>query len=102
MVCGIENCTMLIMKSEERHMTDGMELPNQAKTITLGKKESYKYLEIVEADNIKQVEMKGKVKKEYLMRTRKLPETKLNSGNRIKGLNTWDISVVRYSRPFFK
>ena len=33
---GIEKCTMLVMKSGKRHMTDGMELPNHDKIWTLG------------------------------------------------------------------
>ena len=36
---------------------DGMELPNQDKIKTLGGKETYKYLGILEADTIKQVKM---------------------------------------------
>ena len=28
---GIEKCVMLIMKIGKRHMTDGMEVPNQEK-----------------------------------------------------------------------
>ena len=28
---GIEKCAMLVMKSGKRHLTDGMELPNQDK-----------------------------------------------------------------------
>ena len=55
------------------------------------KKKNYKYLEILEADAIKQVEMKEKVKKEYLRRIRKLLKTKLYSRNLIKGINTWAI-----------
>ena len=51
---------MLIMKSRKRHMTDGVELPNQEKIRTLGEKETYKYSRILEADTIKQVEMKKK------------------------------------------
>ena len=47
-------------------------LPNQDKTRTLGENETYKYLGILEADTIKQVEMKDKIQKEYLRRTRKL------------------------------
>ena len=35
-----------------------MELPNQEKIRTLEEKEIYKYLGILEADTIKQVEMK--------------------------------------------
>ena len=57
---GIEKCAMLVMKSGKRHLTDG---PNQYKIRTLGEKETYKYLGILEADIIKQVEMKGKFKK---------------------------------------
>ena len=38
---GIENVLMLVMKSGKRHMTDGMELPNQDKIRTLGEKETY-------------------------------------------------------------
>ena len=93
---------MLVMKSDKRHRTDGMELPNQNKIRTLGEKETYKYLGILEADTIKQVQMKEKTKKEYFRRTKKLLETKLNSRNLIKGINTWTVSLVTYSRPFFK
>ena len=38
-------------------MTEGIELSNQEKIRTLGEKESYKYLRILEADAIKQVEI---------------------------------------------
>ena len=54
---------MLVRKSGKRLMTDGMELPNQDKIRTLGEKESYKYLSILEADTTKQVESKDKIKK---------------------------------------
>ncbi len=59
-------------------MTDRTELQTQEKIRTLGEKETYKYLGILEADTIKQVEMKDKIQKEYLRRTRKLLETKLS------------------------
>ena len=52
---GIEKCAMLVMKSGNRHLTDGMELPNQGKIKTLTENETYKYLGILEADTIKQV-----------------------------------------------
>ena len=85
---GIEKCALLIMKSGKRHITEGIELPNQDKIRTLTENETYKYLGILEADTINQVEMKNKIQKEYLRRTRKLLETKLNSRNLIKGINT--------------
>ena len=60
---GIEKYVMLVMKSRKSHTTEGMELPNQDKIRSLGEKETYKYLGILEASTIKQVEMKEKSKK---------------------------------------
>ena len=93
---GIEKCAMLVMKSSKQHMTKRVELPNQVVIRTFGEKDTYKYLGILETDTIKQVERKSKIKKEYLRRTRKFLETKLNSRNLIKGINTWSVFLVRY------
>ena len=41
-------------------ITEGIELSNQERIRTLGEKETYKYLGILEADTIKQVDMKDK------------------------------------------
>ena len=90
------------MKSGKQHLTDGIELPNQNKIRTLAENETYKYLGILEADTIKQVEMKVKIQKEYLRRIRKLLEIKLSSRNLIKGINTWALPLIRYSGPFLK
>ena len=70
---GIEKCAMLVIKRGERKLMDGIQLSNQDTIKSLDENESYKYL------GIKQAEMKGKVKKEYLRRTRKLLETKLTA-----------------------
>ena len=93
---------MLVMKSGKRHLTDGMDLPNQDNLRTLEKKQNNKYLGILEDDTIKQVDMKNKIQKEYLRRTRKVLKTKLSSRNLIKGIYTWAVPLVRYSRPFHK
>ena len=60
---GIKKCAMLVRKSGKRHLTDGMELQSQYKIRTLGEKGTFKCLGILEADTIKQVEMKNKIKK---------------------------------------
>ena len=57
---------------------------------------------ILEADIIKQGNMIDKIQKEYLRRTTKLLELKLSSWNPIKGINTWAVSLVRYSGPILK
>ena len=81
---------------------DRMEVPNQEKIWTHGEKETYKYLGILEADTTKQVEMKEKIQKEYLRRTKKLLRTKLYSRNLIKGVNTWVVPFIRFLGPFLK
>ena len=59
-----------------------MELLNRDKIRTLGEEETYKYFGILEADAIKQMELKDKIQKEYLRRTRKLLETKPHQRNK--------------------
>ena len=43
---SLEKCAMLLMKSGKRHLTDGIELPNQDKIKMLAENETYKYLGI--------------------------------------------------------
>ena len=85
---GREKCAVLVMKSGKRYMTEGVELPNQVVIRTLGEQETCKYLGILEADIIKLIEMKEKIKKEYLKRNRILLETKLYCRNLDKRINT--------------
>ena len=61
-----KKCAMLIIKSEKRHKTEGLELPNQDKIITFGEMETYKYLGILEADTIKHAKMKKKNSKKRI------------------------------------
>ena len=82
--------------------TDGIEQPNHDKITTLEENKTYKYLRILEADTIKEMQIKGTIRKEYLRRTRKLLETKLSCRNLIKGINTWAMPLVRNSGPFLK
>ena len=51
---GIGKCAMLKMKSGKQQMKERIEITNQEKIRTLGEKETYKHLEILEADTIKQ------------------------------------------------
>ena len=51
---------------------------------------------------MKEMDMKEKIKKAYLRRTRKLLETKLNSRNLMKRINTGAVCLVRYLGSFLK
>ena len=48
---AMEKCAILVMRSGKRHLTDGMELPNQEKIKILWEKETYNYFGILEPDN---------------------------------------------------
>ena len=54
---------MFLKKNSKSQITEEIELLNQEKIRTLGKKENYKYLGILEVDTIKQAEMKEKIRK---------------------------------------
>ena len=44
--------------------------------------------------------MKLNVSKEYIRRLRKVLKSKLNGGNLVGGVNTWAVSLLRYSAAF--
>ena len=44
--------------------------------------------------------MKLNVSKEYIRRLRKVLKSKLNGGNLVCGVNTWAVSLLRYSAAF--
>ena len=86
---GIEKCAMLVLKRGKVATSNGIKLPDESVIKSVKDGESYKYLGMLQADQIKHHEMKDKVMKVYKRRVRKILETKLNAGNLIKGINTW-------------
>ena len=62
--------------------------------------QSYKYLGILEADKFLEGKMKLNVSKEYIRRLKKVFKSKLNGKNLVHGVNTWAVSLVRYSAAF--
>ena len=97
-----DKCAILIMKSGKKESAEGIEQLDRECIKTLGEKKNYKYSVTLVADTIKQAEMKEKIRKEYLRRTRKLLKTKLCNRNLIKEIKTWVVRAVRYLRPFLE
>ena len=77
------------MRNNRRNTTAKLE-----KIRMLKEKENHKYLGILEADTIRQAEMKEKIRKNNHRRTKRLLETRLCSKNFIKGINTWAVPLV--------
>ena len=59
--------------------------------------EGYKYLGVVEADDNMDDEVKRSMKKEYIRRVKKVLSSKLKADNVIKAINSWAVSLLRYS-----
>ena len=74
-------------KSVKRPLTVGMELPYKDKIRMQRENETYKYLGILEAETIKQLETKNKIQNDHYRRTRKLLGAKLSSRKPIKEIN---------------
>ena len=97
---GIEKCAMLLMEKGKIVKSVGIELPGGKVIKSLQEGESYKYLGILEADKLLEEKMKLVVLKEYIRRLRKVFKSKLNGGNLVCGVNTWAVSLLRYSATF--
>ena len=88
------------MKRGKASISNGTKLPCDHVIKALNAEEGYKYLGVLESDTIMKAEMKSTISKEYFRRVRKVLETRLNSRNLMKGINTWTVSLMRYSAPF--
>ena len=67
--------------------SDGVQLPN-GETISNVGEEGYKYLGMLEIDEIMNHNMKALVQKEYLRRLKKILKSRLNGRNIIIATNT--------------
>ena len=97
---GIEKCNILVLKRGIKNENCDIMVPNDLKISSLKEGENYKYLGILEAEDISTEKIKEKAKAEYLRRTRKVLESKLKSGNLFKAISTCAVSLFRYSAAF--
>ena len=92
----LDKCTTLAITKGKVTEIRGMNLPNNnIKGLNLD--ETYKYLGILQADNIKHKQVKKKALSEFHKQVKKLLKSKLYGGNIIKTINRWAILVVRYT-----
>jgi hypothetical protein len=93
---GMEKCAVLTMKGGKRVKREGMELPS-GEMMKEVDENGYKYLGVLQTEEVMDKEMKRRVREEYLRRVRLLAKSKLNAGNLVQGINAWAVGVVRYS-----
>ena len=93
---GIEKCACISIKKGNVCKTSGIELPSGESVKTLDN-EGYKYLGVLQHSDIKHKEMKLLIKDEYLRRVKAVAKSKLFAKNLFMSINSWAVSVVRYS-----
>ena len=57
----------------------------------------YKYLSVLQTEEVMDKEMKRIVSDEYWRRMRLLAKSNLNAGNLVQGINAWAVGLVSYS-----
>ena len=92
---GIKKCGVLCLKRGVVTECEDITLPD-GKIMQSIDAEGYKYLGILEMNSIMTTQMKEKVRREYLRRVRVVLKSKLNGRNKIMGINTWAIALLRY------
>ena len=97
---GIVKCTMLVMENGKIVKSVGIKLSDGKVIKSLQEGESYNYLGILEADKVLEDTIKLNVLQEYIRRLRKVFKSKLNGGNLVRGVNTWAVSLLKYSSAF--
>ena len=101
MELAIKKCGVIIMNKGKVKSTEGIELPSGEKIREI-EEDGYKYLGILEYDRVKEQEMKDKFRNEYFKREKFILKSKLNGRNKIMALNTWVVSIWRYSPGILK
>ena len=96
---GLDKCAVIVLKKGKSVNIENISMPNGEEIRSIGEDvcTSYKYLGILEDDQVKHKEMKKQIEGEYFSRVRKVLRSKLNAGNMIKAVNTWAVSLVRYA-----
>ena len=68
---------------------------NTIKVLSL--EESYKYLGVQQAEDVKHCQVKKQTSAKYTNRVRKILKSRLNGGNTIQAINNWAVPVIRYT-----
>uniref|UniRef100_A0A1X7SUE5 Reverse transcriptase domain-containing protein n=1 Tax=Amphimedon queenslandica TaxID=400682 RepID=A0A1X7SUE5_AMPQE len=93
---GIDNCGVLNFKRGKVVESDGMEMPNGDIMRSVEEYE-YKYLGVLEFDQILEKQMKNKMRSEYFKRLKLILKSKLTGKNKVQALKTWAVAILRYS-----
>ena len=93
---GISKCALLVMKRGKFCQRDGIGLPISQEIRAREEGETYKYLGVLEADEIKHEAIKGNIHTECFTTVRSILKSKLSGGNVTRATNSRAVSIIRY------
>ena len=99
---GFDKCAKVAMNRGKQVEGKGIQLRQDMTIRNLDLEESYKYLGLLEADQIKSDEIKSKAKDEYKKRLRSILKTKLHGRHQITAINTYAVPVLTYLAGIIK
>ena len=97
---GTEKCNIRILKRGIKDENCDILLQNNLKIFSLKERWELQVSRKTWAEDINTKKMKEKLKTEYLKRTRKVLDSKLNSENLLRVINTWEVSLFCYSAVY--
>ena len=92
---GLKKCGLVVMKRSKVVKYDGVDLPDGRRMKSV-EEDGYKYLGILEYNEVLYAEMKIRLQNEYYRRLKRILKSKLTGKNVIMAVNTWAVSVLRY------
>ena len=96
----IKKCAVLVMEKGKIMESVVIKFPDDKISKPLQEADSCKCLGILQTDEFLEEKMKLNVLKEYIGRLRKILKSNLNGGNLVCAVNTWVVSLLRYSAAF--
>ena len=96
---GIEKDAVLVTKRGKLVKSEGIVILGERliRAMNDGDVDAYKYLRVLEGDEIKHTDKKRRIEKEYFRRVRKILKSRLNGGNMVQTINCGAVAVVRYT-----
>ena len=100
---GLDKCAILLMKRGKIEAGSGdMIMPNGGEIRAMGENSEYRYLGVLEGDDVKNEKVKHLVSEEYNRRLNRMLKSKLNSGNLVKAINTYAVAAIRFTAGIVK
>ena len=97
---GMDRCAIVAMeKGQVARTVDSAANGERMRTVD---EDGYKYLGILQLDDVLNTDMKDKIKKECGRRIKLVLRSQLNAGNFIAAINSWAVDVVRYGAGVLK